>query len=65
MQYIGIQLEVNSLEIKGMTLVVYKYINCSVDKLLALATYYTTNYSIIIILIITTTTTTTIIIIIV
>ena len=43
-----------SIEIKGITLAVYKYINCFVDKLLALAlvTNYTTNYSIIIIIII-------------
>ena len=43
-----------SIEIKGITLAVYKYINCFVDKLLALAlvTNYTTNYSIIMIIII-------------
>ena len=43
-----------SIEIKGITLAVYKYINCFVDKLLALAlvTNYTTNYTIIIIIII-------------
>ena len=45
-----------SIEIKGITLAVYKYINCFVDKPLALAlalvTNYTTNYSIIIIIII-------------
>ena len=41
-------------EIQGMTLaVLYKYINCTVDKLLALAlvTNFITNYSIIIIII--------------
>ena len=40
-------------EIQGMTLaVLYKYINCTVDKLLALAlvTNFITNYSIIIII---------------
>ena len=39
-----------SIEIKGMTLAEYKYINCSVDKLMvqALVINYTTNYSIII-----------------
>ena len=44
-----------SIEIKGITLAVYKYINCFVDKLLALGlvTNYTTNcISIIIIIII-------------
>ena len=37
--------------------VLYKYINCTADKLLALVlvTNYTTNYSIIIIIIATTT----------
>ena len=41
---------VKFLEIQGMThVVLYKYINCTVDKLLALAlvTNYITNYSII------------------
>ena len=47
--------------------VLYKYINCTVDKLLALAlvTNDTTNYSIIIIIIITTATITIMIIIII
>ena len=42
------------IEIMVITLAVYKYINCFVDKLLepALVTNYTTNYSIIIIIII-------------
>ena len=49
-----------------MTFAVYKYINCSVDNLLALAlaTNYTTNYGIIIIMIIIIIITTIIIIII-
>ena len=48
-----------------MTFAVYKYINCSVDNLLALAlaTNYTTNYGIIIIMIIIIITTIIIIII--
>ena len=47
--------------------VLYKYINCTVDKLLALAlvTNDTTDYSIIIIIIIITTATITIMIIII
>ena len=47
--------------------ILYKYIICTDDKLLALApvTNYNTNYSKIIIIIITTTTTTTMVIIII
>ena len=43
-----------SIAIKGITLAVYKYINCFVHKLLALAlvTNYTTNWIILIIIII-------------
>ena len=51
---LSIQLEVHFIEIKGMTLMVYNYINCFVDKLLALSlvTNYTTNCSIIVVIII-------------
>ena len=50
MQNVSIQLEVYLNEIQGMThAVLYRYINCTVDKLLALepVTNYITKYSII------------------
>ena len=51
LQSLDIQLEVYLNEVQGMTLaVLYKYINCTVNKLLALALFtdYITNYSIIV-----------------